>query len=66
MRAPVRLDIALLFAFNPGLVEAASQRRRDGKGRFLKRLPAKAALLCRNIKTKKFARCGLPDTEPVS
>lgn len=62
----VDLDIALLFAFNPGLVEAAPKRRRDGKGRFKKGRPVRAALLCRSIKTKKFAKCGLPGTEPVT
>jgi hypothetical protein len=54
----------LVFAFNAGAVDAATQCR-DAKGKFVKCEPAKAAARCRDVKTKKFAKCGLPGTEPV-
>jgi hypothetical protein len=41
---------------------------KDAKGRFMK-CPAPAASAaatkCRDVKTKKFAKCGAPGTEPV-
>ena len=55
----------LMFAFNAGPVDAATTPCRDAKGKFVKCEPAKAAARCRDIKTKKFAKCGLPGTEPV-
>jgi hypothetical protein len=66
MGAPVTLAAALLFAFNSGPVEPAQKPRQDAKGKAGKRQPAKAVFLCRDIRTKKFARCGLPGTEPVA
>jgi hypothetical protein len=65
MRAPVTLATALLFAFNAGIAEAAPKQCRDAKGKFVKCETAKAAIHCRDIKTKKFAKCGLPGTEPM-
>lgn len=39
---------------------------RDAKGKFIKCAPApKVATKCRDTKTKKFAKCGLPRTEPL-
>jgi hypothetical protein len=55
----------LMFAFNAGTVDAATAPCRDAKGKFVKCEPAKTAARCRDIKTKKFAKCGLPGTEPV-
>ena len=66
MRAPLTLATVLLFAFNAGSVEAAPKQCRDAKGKFVKCEPAQAATKCRDIKTKKFAKCGLPGTEPVA
>jgi hypothetical protein len=66
MRAPISLPAALLFAFNGGFVDAAPKQYRGANGKFTKCEPAKAAVHCRDIKTKKFAKCGLPGTEPVS
>lgn len=47
----------------------ANGKCRDG-GKFVaatqcKAKPAAAAGKCRDIKTKKFAKCGAPGTEPV-
>jgi hypothetical protein len=57
---------ALLTLASAGAA-AASQQCRDEKGKFIKCPPAAAepATRCRDIKTKKFAKCGAPDTEPV-
>jgi hypothetical protein len=44
----------------------AAEQCRDEKGKFLKcPPPATAAQKCRDIKTKKFAKCGTAGTEPV-
>jgi hypothetical protein len=65
MRAPVFLAAVLLVAFHTGAVDAATKQCRDAKGKFTKCEPEKAATKCRDAKTKKFAKCGLPGTEPV-
>ena len=66
MRAAIILSTALLFAFSAGVADAAPKQCRDAKGKFMKCEPEKAATRCRDIKTKKFAKCGLPGTEPVT
>jgi hypothetical protein len=43
--------------------EATAKQCRDEKGRFVKCAAAQATNHCRDIKTKKFAKCGLPGTE---
>lgn len=45
----------------------AAQQCRDDKGKFIKcpPEPAEPATRCRDVKTKKFAKCGTPGTEPV-
>ena len=45
----------------------AAQQCRDDKGKFIKCPPvaAEPATRCRDIKTKKFAKCGTAGTEPV-
>jgi len=47
--------------------DAAAAQCRDEKGKFIKCPPAptQAATRCRDAKTKKFAKCGAPGTEPV-
>ena len=65
MRAPLILAAALLLVFNAGTVDAATKQCRDAKGKFMKCEPEKVATKCRDVKTKKFAKCGLPGTEPV-
>jgi len=65
MRAPIFLAAALLLAFNGASVEAATKQCRDAKGKFVKCEPEKVATKCRDAKTKKFAKCGMPGTEPV-
>lgn len=65
MRPSVTLATMLVFAFNTGIADAATGQCRDAKGKFVKCEPAKAAVRCRDAKTKKFAKCGLPGTEPV-
>ena len=56
-----------LTAFSAGDVFAAQCK--DAKGKFMKCPPpaaaAKATGKCRDMKTKKFAKCGAPGTEPV-
>lgn len=53
-----------LAAFGGATANAAQCRGDDGK--FVKCKPAaEAATKCRNIKTKKFAKCGAAGTEPV-
>lgn len=55
-----------LTAFSAGDVFAAQCK--DAKGKFMKCPPpaaAKAATKCRDMKTKKFAKCGAAGTEPV-
>jgi len=64
MRQSLILATALIFAFQVGAADAATQCR-DAKGKFTKCEPAKAATHCRDAKTKKFAKCGLPGTEPM-
>lgn len=55
-----------LAAFGVGSAVAAEQCR-DDKGRFIKCPPpaATAGMKCRDMQTKKFARCGTQGTEPV-
>ena len=65
MRPSLILVTILIFAFNVGAADAASTQCRDAKGKFTKCEPAKAATHCRDAKTKKFAKCGLPGTEPM-
>ena len=64
MRQSLILATALIFAFNVGAANAAAPCR-DAKGKFTKCATAKAATHCRDVKTKKFAKCGLPGTEPM-
>ena len=58
------LTAALAMAFTSAQAAAPCK---DAKGKFMK-CPAAAAApagKCRDMKTKKFAKCGLPGTEPV-
>lgn len=50
----------------------ANGKCHDAKGKFAKMevckgaAPAAAPAKCRDLKTKKFAKCGAPNTEPVA
>jgi hypothetical protein len=50
-----------------GSATASAAQCRDDKGKFIKCPPAAPApaTKCRNITTKKFAKCGTEGTEPV-
>jgi hypothetical protein len=66
MRTSIALATALLFAFTMGSsIEASAKQCRDAKGKFIKCESAKTSTRCRDIKTKKFAKCGTSGTEPV-
>lgn len=60
---------ALLAALVMGAgvpTDALAKSCRDAKGRFMKcAAAAPASNHCRDVKTKKFAKCSLPGTEPV-
>lgn len=61
------LTIAAMLAMALALIAepAMAAPCRDDKGKFIKCAPApKPATKCRDAKTKKFAKCGLPGTEP--
>jgi hypothetical protein len=45
--------------------EVFARSCRDAKGKFMTCPPAAASNHCRDIKTKKFAKCGGPGTEPA-
>ncbi len=45
--------------------DAIAKQCRDAAGKFTKCEAKTAPAKCRDIKTKKFAKCGLPGTEPV-
>ena len=69
------LALAALLAFTLTASGAQAQKLdaqgkcRDAKGHYAKMEVCKttpaAAGKCRDIKTKKFAKCGAPNTEPV-
>ena len=68
MRKTLATVATLAFAltvFSAGDVFAAQCK--DAKGKFMKCPPPAAAVAkkCRDIKTKKFAKCGAAGTEPV-
>lgn len=56
----------LAFAMSALASGADAAQCRDAKGKFIKCPPAAAAAKhCRDKKTKRFAKCGAPNTEPV-
>ena len=59
------LVTALAVALTAGAADAAAQKCRDAKGKFIKCPPPAAATKCRDKTTKKFAKCSAPNTEPV-
>lgn len=70
----VLLAVFALSAFCCGISKAAPELDAKGKcrdnGKFVaasmcQAAAAPAAGKCRNIQTKKFAKCGTPGTEPV-
>jgi len=68
MRKTIATVATLAFALtvlSAGDVFAAQCK--DAKGKFMKCPPPAAAKAgkCRDMKTKKFAKCGAPGTEPV-
>ena len=73
MRRSTALLIAVAVLASSLSADAfAAAQCRDAKGKFIK-CPAPAAApamamtaaKCRNVKTKAFAKCGTPGTEPV-
>ena len=62
------LTLAAVFCAVGGLAQtaAAAEQCRNEKCQFIKcpEAPA-AATKCRDIKTKKFAKCGTPGTEAI-
>jgi hypothetical protein len=53
-----------IFAMTSG--DALAKNCRDAAGKFIKCTAAAATpTKCRDTKTKKFAKCGLPGTEAV-
>lgn len=66
MRITSAVAISLLSAFVIGAPASAfAEQCRDKTGKFVKCEAKKAPTKCRDIKTKKFAKCGLPGTEAV-
>lgn len=64
MKKTPLLATLLSFAFAVFAGDAlAAKQCRDASGKFIKCPPA--AEKCRDVKTKKFAKCGTPGTEPV-
>lgn len=67
-RKSVLLAAVLGFGFAVlGSATATAAQCRDDKGKFIKCPPAASApaTKCRDMKTKKFAKCGMEGTEPV-
>lgn len=60
--------LAAQVALATPALDAAGKCRDNGKfvAAKLCAVPAPPANKCRDIKTKKFARCGTPGTEPVT
>lgn len=66
MRITSIVAISLLSAFALGApAPAVAEQCRDKAGKFTKCEAKKAPTKCRDTKTKKFAKCGAPGTEPV-
>jgi hypothetical protein len=77
MRARLIVALALLVIATPALADAggpykldANGKCHDAKGAFAAASKCTAPMptaggKCRDIKTKKFAKCGAPNTEPV-
>lgn len=66
MRRTLSLFTVAAFAFSLAGAASAAAPCRDAKGKFIKcPPPAAAKTQCRDVKTKKFAKCGLPGTEAV-
>ena len=61
----IAITAAVILAVCSGFTAGAAQPCRDAKGKFVKCEPAKAPPRCRDIKSKKFAKCSAPNTEPV-
>ena len=64
----LRQTLALAFTFSLALGAfsggAYAEQCRDAKGKFIA-CPKPAPTKCRDITTKKFAKCSAPNTEPV-
>ena len=67
-RKSILLALVLGLGFAAfGNATATAAQCRDDKGKFIKCPPAAPApaAKCRDMKTKKFAKCGTEGTEPV-
>ena len=59
------IAMAVLVLSGAASSDAMAKQCRDAKGKFMKCVAAPATNHCRDVKTKKFAKCGLPGTEPA-
>ena len=67
-RKSIILAATLTLALGAFGADAFAKPCRDASGKFMKCPPPAAAPAnnhCRDIKTKKFAKCSVPGTEPV-
>lgn len=64
MRTAIATSLLLALAICAP-ADAIAKQCRDTAGKFMKCEASKAPTKCRDVKTKKFAKCGLPGTEPV-
>lgn len=65
LRKSIAILIASFIATSAvGTVPAYAEQCRDAKGKFIA-CPKPAPAKCRDITTKKFAKCSAPNTEPV-
>lgn len=74
MKTTLALAAALALALSAGTADAQkidkNGKCHDAKGKFAAMSVCKASAPaapkhCRDVKTKKFAKCGAPNTEPV-
>ncbi len=65
LRNTLALVIAVSLAFGALANVANAEQCRDAKGKFIACPKPPENTKCRDITTKKFAKCGAPNTEPV-
>lgn len=66
LRNTIVLAFAISLAFGALANVTHAEQCRDAKGKFIAcPKPAPEATKCRDITTKKFAKCGAPNTEAV-
>jgi hypothetical protein len=66
MRKILTLAATMVLVLGPLTAgDALAKSCRDAKGKYMKCAVAPASNHCRDIKTKKFAKCSAPGTESV-